>query len=180
MVTSKNQNTLRNQGVFSRQKAESLSSIIKNYTESLKDSTHSHLFPQGEERLLKLLREVTHDEEVFMEKLAKECAGLRTADWNAEKISIFFSYLKNAVETINKYNQEDASGFAEEAVANGYQLSFFTNDGVSKTKSFEKLPQTQKGNLLYAEIETALGEMGDAITVGEKRQILMSHLEKLC
>ena len=63
---------------------------------------------------------------------------------------------------------------------NGYKIYFTDKDGNETIKTFDKIECSNRGKLLYNEIAVALEEMGNAISEGEKRQILMSFIEKMC
>lgn len=121
---------------------------------------------------------MSHDESEFVEKLAKECTSLRLDDWAKGTINVFFKNLNKMIGTVLTFN--DSKLLDSVNVSQSYQLTFLSDDGTETVKTFEKVKQTKRGKLLSSEIETALEEMGDSISVGEKRQILMSHLEKLC
>lgn len=61
-----------------------------------------------------------------------------------------------------------------------YKICFSDKNGNEIVKTFDKVEYSGRGRLLYNEIATALEEMGQSISEGEKRQILMSFIEKMC
>ncbi len=161
-------------------KEESLTSIIHDFLDELNPNAKNYLFPQGEERILQIFSLASHNDEEIIEKLAKECCQLRTDDWNSDNILLFLQQLNRNIQIILDFNQAEQVIQGEILVAQGYQLSIISENGQLDTKTFEKVENSKRGQLLFTEIETALEEMGDSISIGEKRQILMSHLERLC
>lgn len=159
-------------------KESSLSSIIKDWYDELSDSTKGYLFASGENQILELFRTITNDERDFIEKLAKTLTGLRIDDWDDNKVEMFREELKkfkNTVETQNK-NLLNPS-FVKKS--NAYRLTFIDDEGNEVTKTFDKIQTSARGKLLVNEISAAIDEYGQALSNGEKRQILMSIIEKL-
>lgn len=160
-----------------RKNESSLYSLVKNFLEKLNKETLNHLFPQGEERILEHFKAVNHDEATFVDKLGQLVTQLRTDDWNRTTVDLFYSSLQESLDIIMA--QQKVSKEEKSPNSKGYTLTIVTGEGKT-TKNFEKVEKTKRGDLLSSEIETALDEMGASISVGEKRQILIHHLEKLC
>ena len=62
----------------------------------------------------------------------------------------------------------------------GYKIYFTDENDNEIVKTFDKTEYSSRGKLLYNEIAVALEEMGQSISEAEKRQILMSFIEKMC
>lgn len=160
-------------------KGASLTSIIKDWYESLKDTTVNHLFLNGEEKILQLMSTISNDEKTFIERLAKAITGLRVDDWNTDIISVFVDDLiafKKAVEDFDR----DISADLTSSTSGMYKLSYVSKNGKEVVKTFSKTEYSNTAKLLLNEINTALEEMGQSITEHEKRQVLMDLLEKMC
>lgn len=156
-------------------KKATLISIMLDWYDALKDTTKSHLFNNGEDKILGLIENATNDEKAFVSRIAKGIVGLRIEDWNEKSIETFVAGLasfKDAVEI------QDSK--IEEGVNNSYSLTFQDKAGNSITKSFERCEYSNRAKLLFNEITDAVDSMGQSISENEKRQVLMEVLEKLC
>lgn len=87
-------------------------------------------------------------------------------------------------QTINKF-KNTAESYKQEVVEentsediDGYQISYLDDSGKTITKRFDKIEQSRRGKLLYNAITANIDSMGQAISDQEKRQILMTVLEK--
>ena len=161
-----------------------LSSIIKDFTDSLKPKTFDYLFPDGAHKTLALMSTIGNDESLFIERLGKSVTTLRIDDWSSETINSFIRDLKvikssillfdlsvleqNSVEVTGKQNEKQ------------YTIAFVNGSGSEITRSFEKIEFGPHGKLLLNAIMTDLEEMGQSITEQEKRQVLMEIIEKMC
>ena len=158
-----------------------LSSVIKDYTESLKPQTLIHLYPNGEDKILSLMKVISNDDVMFIEKLGKTVTDLRINDWNRETITAFITELERIKQSIEEFDRDvTISNINTENNIQGYRISFPDEDGNEIVKTFDKIEYSNRAKLLYNEIANALEEMGQSISEGEKRQILMSFIEKMC
>ena len=156
----------------------SLTSSVKNWYETLSQRTIEHLFSNGENRVLELMKSITNDEISFILRLSKAVTGLRMKDWKNETIDEFLKNLVIIKETVEKYDKEKS--VSDAGSTDLYRIVFTDADGVEITKSFNKTNYSSKAKLLLNDITTSLEEMGEAISEQEKRQVLMELLEKLC
>jgi hypothetical protein len=161
-----------------RSKRASLTSSVKDWYESLSESTLQYLFPGNENRILDLMAAVSNDESAFVQSLAKAITSLRIEDWNADTIIIFLDDLKEFKKTVDDYNSSNNT--VEVDSANIYRIAFADENGVEMVKTFSKSEYGEKAKLLMAELNSAIEEMGESITEQEKRQVLMKLLIKLC
>ena len=99
-------------------------------------------------------------------------------DWSSKTITLFLRLLNDFKDTVEGYNKKITEN--NQAAANNYKISFVSATGDEVVKSFEKIDYSRKAVLLKNEIETAIDEMGQAISEQEKRQVLIEILEKLC
>lgn len=87
-----------------------LSSVLKDWYEGLKDTTKNHLFSTGDEQILALIRSASNDEVYLVQRLCKAVTGLRIDDWDNRMINEFITALrdfKKAVEHQDQYKKEE-------------------------------------------------------------------------
>ena len=160
----------------------SLSSVIKDWCESLDQRVFEQLFADGADRCLGLLRTVSNDENTFIARLAKVTTDLRMEDWNdrtLEKCLISLEHYKNTAEAF-RGDSDPVGSRQEEIESDSYQISFSLGNGKSETKRFERITTSNRGKLLHNKIVADIESFGQAITEAEKRQILMDVLKKFC
>ena len=160
------------------QSRSSLSSIIKDWCETLDVTVFEQLFENGAHRCLGFLREVTNDERTFVIRLAKLITDLRIEDWEEKTIYQFEATLREYKETVEKFNGEADDGIGGETSA--YSLTFIDDDGNTVTKRFDRVEQTKWGDLLMNSLVSDMESMGQSVSEQEKRQVLMEVLKKLC
>lgn len=162
---------------LSRSANSTLTSTVKDWYENLSDNTKQFLFSGNENKILELFATVTNDERSFVQRLAKVVSYLRIEDWNNDTVEMFVRDLelfKNTVENYNNKRSESAN------TRTSYELIITDATGNRSPKRFEKTEYSDRAILLRNEINTALEEMGQAISDQEKRQVLIEILEKLC
>lgn len=162
--------------IFSKESA-SLISAVKDYTEKLNEHALSNLFPNGEHKVIELMLNITNDEDIFVERLAKTVTSLRIDDWNYDFILEFNTKLTEIKKSIDTFN--NISHTQNEEISK-YKVSFIDSAGEEVIKSFEKVDYSDRAKLLYNCITNEISDMGQSITEQETRQILMEILEKMC
>ncbi len=156
----------------------SLTSVIKDWCESLDPSVFEQLFENGADRCLSILKESDNDEKGFVAKLAKMGTDLRIEDWDDRTAEQFMERLKEYKKTAEEFSGvAEAEGIAE---TNSYALTFVDEAGNAVTKRFDKVEQSKRGKLLMNALLADIDSMGHAISEQEKRQILMEVLKKMC
>ena len=158
----------------------SLSSVIKDWCETLDINVFDQLFGNGTERCLTLFKNITHDEEAEIKKLVRLATDLRLEDWDDNTIIRFEEQLKIYKKTAEDFVIKNGSTNDGEADSTQYQITFLDDQGTTVTKRFEKVVTSQRGKLLYNNITADIEAMGAAISDQEKRQILMDILKKMC
>ncbi|MDR0747166.1 MAG: hypothetical protein LBE89_04655 [Helicobacteraceae bacterium] len=156
----------------------SLASIVKDWYESLSEQTLQYLFAGNENRILRLMSSVPNDESTFVQRLAKAVTSLRIEDWNAETIKVFRRDLTRFKTTVDDFSRQK-HGEAESGT-DLYTITFTGLDGDETMMKFKKTIVSKRAKLLMNEITTSLEEMGQALTIQEKRQVLIELLEQLC
>jgi predicted transcriptional regulator len=155
----------------------SLTSIIKDWYESLGELTRQNLFSGNENRILELIANVTHDENSFIQRLAKTVTFLRVEDWNNDTMGSFLIELKDFKKTIEDFDSKKESGVDN---ATSYEIVFTDVNGNKIPKRFDKINYSNRAKLLLNEMATHLDEYGQSISDQEKRQVLIELLENLC
>jgi hypothetical protein len=157
----------------------SLSSVIKDWCETLDPTVFEQLFTDGTEKCLGLFRSITNDDELTITRLAKLATDLRIEDWDEKVVNLYCANVKKYRETAETYHSEVKE--AENAQnTSTYQITFLDDKGSAVTKRFNSVEGTSKGKLLHNQVTAALESMGRAISDQEKRQILMEILKELC
>lgn len=154
-----------------------LSSIMKDWLENLAPNVHEVLFGDGTERFIKMIIEAGNDELSFVKQVARLATGLRTEDWSDNTFEKFTQTINKFKNTAESYKQEVVEESTSEDI-DGYQISYLDDSGKTITKRFDKIDQSRRGKLLYNAITANIDSMGQAISDQEKRQILMTVLEK--
>jgi len=164
--------------IFASDKSNgSLTSTIKDWYETLSESTRQYLFTGNENNILELMATVTNDENSFIQRLAKAVSYLRIDDWNNDTVEVFLLDLNTFKKTIENFNNQKADSIQ---YTTSYEIIITDANGKRTPKRFNKAEYSERAILLRNEISTALEEMGQAITEQEKRQVLIELLEKLC
>lgn len=159
--------------------AMSLTSIIKDFCESLDKSIFEELFSDGTDRCLSLFKNITNDEDSFILEFAKLATGLRIEDWNNDSIKHFEETIQKYKETIQSYTPKE-NNTEKNIEADSYEMTYTNDNGIVVTKRFNKMETSKRGKLLYNSIISQMDAMGHSVSEQEKRQILMDILKELC
>lgn len=160
------------------QKRSSLTSVIKDWCDSLNPAVFKQLFENGADRCIGFFQEVTNDEKTFVVRLAKLVTDLRIEDWDEKTVDLFTEKLKEYKSTAEDFSGDTASDIGEST--NAYSLTYIDETGSSVTKRFDRVEQSKRGKLLMNSLLADIESMGHSISEQEKRQILMEVLKKLC
>ena len=159
-------------------KRTSLSSVIKDWCETLDPHVFEQLFENGTNKCLGLFKEVTNDEETFVARLAKAATDLRVEDWDDDTVERFKENLAMYKRTAEEFQSSESE--SEDSAASTYEIRFRSDDGSSEVKRFDRVETSKRGKLLYNSILSEIDSMGYSISEQEKRQILMDILKKMC
>ena len=157
----------------------SLSSVIKDWCESIDRSDFEQLFADGTDRCLGLFKNISNDDDATISRLAKLSTDLRLEDWDDKIRDLFLQNVRMYKQTAEGHHgiqNENTEGVE----ASAYQISFTDDRGEMVTKRFEHVENTGKGKLLHNQVTAALDSMGRSISTQEKRQILMEILKTMC
>lgn len=157
----------------------SLYSIIKDWCETLDEYASSHMFNNGENKLLTLCFNITPDSQKFIEDLAKASIGLRIDDWSESTISIFIPAIVGFKTSIESYNEKMTSTNGRIANNGIYKISFIDEVGNEKFKTFDKTEYSNEAQLMYNDAQAMIEEYGESLSPNEKRQVLIDIINKL-
>jgi len=162
--------------VFNGKPKASLSSVILDWCDSLKEDVFTHLFNGSESTLLATFKTITPDSKKFIENVARITIGLRIDDWDQTAISSFLSSIKEFKETIEAYNNDISRNSG--TLKGSYKITVIAEDGTESFKTFDKTEYNEKTKLFYNDVEAMLAEYGEAVSNNEKRQALIDIIEK--
>lgn len=157
----------------------SLSSVIRDWCESLDQTVFEQLFTDGTEKCLGFFRSITNDDDLTITRLAKLATDLRMEDWDEKVADLYASNIQRYKKTAEAHHSKTKVA-SESQNTSTYQITFLDDNGVAVTKRFNSVEGTGKGKLLHNQVTAALESMGRAISDQEKRQILMEILKDLC
>ncbi len=160
------------------QKRSSLTSVIKDWSDSLNPVVFEQLFDNGADRCIGFFKEVTNDEKTFVIRLAKLVTDLRIEDWDEKTVILFIDKLKEYKATAEEFSGDALSDIGDST--NVYSLTYIDEKGTTVTKRFDRVEQSKRGKLLMNSLLADIESMGYSISEQEKRQILMEVLKKLC
>ncbi|WP_370809580.1 hypothetical protein [Ruminococcus callidus] len=163
---------------FGKSGESSLCSVLTEWYEQLKPKTTQHLFANNENTILNLISTITNDEFLFAERMGKAITGLRLNDWNNSIAQNFRELLVAFKDSIEKFDKQVNS--KSDHATQQFTMVITDDDGIERTRYFEKVEYSSRANLLYQDISAAIEEMGQSITEQEKRQVLIDILSKLC
>lgn len=163
-------------GIFNGKDAESLSSILANYYDSLKARTKEHAFSGKVSMFLAVIKHPNHDELKLLEDIAKAILNFRIPDFNDEIMGSFEDEIRGVKEKIDSYDvdQQNTSGSSF-----GYKLVYTDEDGNEVVRQFDAVSSSAGAKMMYNELTSQLEEYGQAVSVDEKRQVLFNILKEL-
>lgn len=163
---------------FNGSENKSLTSILMEWYGTLQEHTLQNLFPNNENIILNLIKNITNDENIFAERIGKALTGLRIDDWNFNIYRKFEDSIDDFKKTIEEFNNKKSNDIYSNSKQ--YKFIIIDEDGKEQIKSFEKVEYSINAKLLYRDITGAIDESGQSISQQEKRQILIEILESLC
>lgn len=156
----------------------SLSSVIKDWCETLDPHVFEQLFEDGTDKCLGLFKDVSNDDHTFIARLAKVATDLRLEDWDDNTVTRYEKNLNQYKETAKSFTSDSHESVQESTST--YEIRFGGEDGKSEVKRFDRVEISRKGKLLYNSILDAIDSMGYSISEQEKRQILIDILKDMC
>lgn len=144
---------------------------LKDWRSNLSDYAIHKLYNNGEDKFLKIIEQANGDSHSFIQKVAMLLVGLRPEDWAQTTHKLFTEKLASFHNTIT----------FSEANPIYSKICKIQFDESSEPKLIENIELSAKAKMAYTDIYNILNEeYGPAISVNEKRQIVVSVLKKLC
>lgn len=161
-----------------------LDQVARGWLQSISEEAKEYLYANSAERLIQALQKETQNEYQMVDHLAKALTGVPVSDWNENTVLRFNQKFSDFIDTIQKYVPHTETVNADHSeklneVSNLYEIQFVGEGGKRTRKTFTKEAYSKRAKLLYNDIENSIEEMGQSITVQEKRQVLMDILTKL-
>lgn len=154
---------------------KSLYSVMLDWYDSLDDSVKYHMYNGIENLVLDAIKNISHDENLFIETIARIVSELRIDDWAEVTIRSFISAIEEFKESV-----ENCEEFVKINGESGiYKLIFTNSDGEEIVKTFDKTEYSDMADIMYSDVEAMISEYGDAISKNEKRQILIDIINNL-
>lgn len=157
----------------------SLLASLRTWYELLPSEKRSNLYSDGTQNLIDLVSSFAGENSFdFLNRLFISLTGLRPEDWNDQTVKgvpqIFTDILFEVASFEYVVRQEGDLGASNEV-----EITFPQNNGTSIKRIFTKGSVSQTGNLLQNVLWSYITEYGDSVTNNEKRQIVLTILEKL-
>jgi len=160
--------------VFGGSNKESLSSVLENFYDDLKQSTKEHSFSGKINLFLDLVKHPNNDETKLIETIARILFNLRMSDFTDDIMNAFVEELTSVKDAILQYDSDKRRGNTA-----SYKIVFRDEGGQEITRQFDSAETTVEGEMLYNAITSDLEEFNESISSDEKRQILFKILKEL-
>ena len=167
--------------LFAPQSAEgtAATSAAKDWYAQLSASVREHVFSGTEMRILDVFAHAPNDSAQFIADLAKPAAGLRMDDWSDHTVSVFHQAMGDFKKRVTEFHYAESAPKAE-GRQNAYTLTAVRDDGTKEVRTFDRVACSGNARLLKNDLMSSLEDMGQSISEGEKRQVLLEILESLC
>jgi len=157
----------------------SLLSSLKTWYDQLPSQKRNNLYSDGTQNFIDLVSSFTGENSIdFSNRLCINLTGLRPEDWNDQTVKGVPQILKDMLYEVTSFEyivrQEGDINATTEVV-----ITFPQDNGTSIKRIFSKGSVSQTGNLLQNVLWAHITEYGDSVTNNEKRQIVLTILEKL-
>ena len=152
---------------------------LKTWYELLPSQKRNNLYSDGTQNLIDLVSSFAGENSIdFSNRLFINLTGLRPEDWNDQSVKGVPQILKDMLYEVTSFEyilrQEGDISAATEV-----EITFPQDNGTSIKRIFSKGSVSQTGNLLQNVLWSYITEYGDSVTNNEKRQIVLTILEKL-
>ena len=157
----------------------SLLASLKTWYELLPPQKRNNLYSDGTQNLIDLVSSFSSENSIdFSNRLFISLTGLRPEDWNDQTVKGVPQILKDMLYEVASFEyvvrqEGDISASTE------VEITFPQDNGTSVKRIFSKGSVSQTGNLLQNVLWSYITEYGDSVTNNEKRQIVLTILEKL-
>lgn len=159
---------------FERAIKGSLSSIIKDWYNSLPETTRTHIFSSEVNGFLHFIKENTSfDDSDVISELAKCVTMLAIEDWNDQLVNKFLSDIRAYIDTVNDFTLEEINTAVDGTVTLSLDYGGKVYENNITDTEISGIAETAMSN-----IESQLEEYGEAITAQERVAVLLKLLKK--
>ncbi|GAW28762.1 DUF6079 family protein [Carboxydocella sp. ULO1] len=155
---------------------DSLLSSLRTWYFHLSEQQRERIYSDGTQAVLDLIATFnSENKSEFTKKLLLTISGLRPEDWSDLTVKNIVPSFIEIIKEVDLF--KDVTN--EIAVTSEVMISYIDQNGNKINRKFYKSTISPTGELLKNLLEGFINEYGDAITNNEKRQIVISLLEKL-
>ncbi len=160
--------------VFARNIKGSLSSIMKDWYDSLPETTRTHIFSSEVNGFLHFIKEnLSFDDNDVVSELAKCVTMLAVEDWNDQLVNTFLSDIESYIDAVNSYDLEENDTAADSTITLSLDYGGKVYENNITDTEISGIAETAMNN-----IESHLEEYGEAITAKERVAVLLKLLKK--
>lgn len=157
----------------------SLLASLKTWYELLPLEKRNNLYSDGTQNLIDLVSSFAGENSFdFLNRLIRSLTGLRPEDWNDQTVKGVLQIFTDMLHEIASFEYV-ARQEGDISASTEVEITFPQEDGTSVKRIFSKGSVSQTGNLLQNVLWSYITEYGDSVTNNEKRQIVLTILEKL-
>lgn len=154
----------------------SLLSSLRSWYFQLSDQQRERIYSDSAQSVLDLIASFSSENKSeFSKKLLLTLSGIRPEDWSDLTIKNIVPSFKDIINEVELFKDV----INEISATSEVTISYIDQNGKKINRTFYKSTVSPTGELLKNLLEGFITEYGDAITNNEKRQIIISLLEKL-
>lgn len=155
----------------------SLNSALRDYYDSLKAETRSHVFNNVANSFLESIREANNNDENTVRNMLRRMFSLRIEDFTDVLVENIEPSIDDAIKIINQYDS-DVNNIDSE---NRYVVTFVGDDGSLKELHFDKIKEkSYQADMFYNDIRSTIDDFNESLSNAEKGQILLEILKEIC
>jgi len=151
----------------------SLADIIAEWYKGLSKRTRSYVFSGTAFKLLNLAKTLdSENSRPILDELITILVRLDLVDWSDETREKFEAELEQNIQSIMDIERESLPTVH-------HKVAFADENGEISERVYAKVEMSSLGQILYSELAAAMDGFADAITMDEKRQILLDLLKSM-
>lgn len=164
-----------------REKSEegsSCLSVMRNWEENFGISTKVHVFKGNKNIFIENIRKFNgYDDKKFICECVKNVTGLRIEDWSDEVSESFIITVEELKKEIDEFDKRVRAGDQEQLDL--VRITTVSKSGEQLERTFERVAISSLGDVLLNTLENSIDSFADAISLNEKKQVIISLLDKL-
>ena len=151
----------------------SVSNTIRNWFNNLDEDKKTYLFNGITKEFIDFIPNMDKNNGIIVDRIALIFTNLSLEDWNDNCFNLFIKELKNSkeiIENLELSNDKNSEGIIKIIIQDENEISV--------EKVFNRSRIGENASTLFNSIEEAIDEYGDSVDDNEKRNILMSILQR--